>query len=108
MVELRCPRVVFRSSGDEAAFFSWVGSIAGIQRVVGVGDEIRLDVPQFPSDDTLHELLAVCRRYDIDMSQLAHFATESNSAWFARAYWHSLGQADSAEQGVAPDRRPPQ
>lgn len=90
MVELHCRRVVFRSPGDEAAFFSWVSRIAGVRGVVGAGDAILLRVARELSDESLRELLPVFHRYDIDMAQLAQFASPSNAALFAEpnAYWH--------------------
>lgn len=108
MIELCCRRVVFGSPGDEAAFFSWVGSIEGVQRVFGVGDTIRLEMPPVLPDEALRELLAVFRRYDIDMAQLARFASASNAAWFTApgTYWHDrvFRQAGDDAPGTALDR----
>ena len=90
MIELSCRRVVFLSAGDEAAFFAWVGGIEGVRGIVGDGDTIRVQVPHLLSDASLRELLAVFCRYDIDMTQLAQFASASNAAWFTEpnSYWH--------------------
>jgi hypothetical protein len=105
VVELFCHRVRFGSPGDEAAFFSWVEGIAGAGKVVGVNDGIRLEVPRMLSDDVLRELIALFQRYNIDMVQLAQFASESNAGWFAatNVYWHDrvFRKTGSAEPAVA-------
>ena len=91
MVELNCHRVVFRSRKDESAFFSWISDIEGVLDVAGAGDSVHIKVHQPMPDESLRELLAVFCRYDIDMTQLAQFASQSNVAWFAKknAYWHN-------------------
>jgi hypothetical protein len=40
--------------------------------------------------DDLRQLLAVCRRYGVDMRQLAKFETAKNRDWFRdpKSYWH--------------------
>jgi hypothetical protein len=43
-----------------------------------------------PGKDDLRQLLAVCRRYGVDMRQLAKFETAKNRDWFRdpKSYWH--------------------
>jgi IS30 family transposase len=43
-----------------------------------------------PRQDELRELLAVCKRYGVNMRQLAKFETAQNRVWFCdpQKYWH--------------------
>jgi hypothetical protein len=79
------------SQADETSFFEWLQSIPGIIGVDGRGRElvIRLRSTSL-SEASLRELIALYRRYEGDMSELAQFANRSNSVWFQSptAYWY--------------------
>lgn len=87
---LTCRRVNFFSQSDERIFFSWLNEIKAVRRWEGKGDSIFLQVPSRMSDRGLRELLALFRRYRLDMRQLTRFQSTSKKAWFAdpRKYWN--------------------
>ena len=87
---LTCHRVIFFSQSDERYFFSWLNEIKAVRRWEGKGDSIFVHVPSRISDRGLRELLALFRRYRLDMRQLARFQSPSNKAWFAdpRKFWN--------------------
>lgn len=88
---LRCHRVRFYSHGDEAAFFAFAQSIAGVLRVYGEKDAILIDTAFLLLEDSLRDVLALFWRYQInDMTQLSAFLTSANEGWFAAPlnYWH--------------------
>src|SRR5688500_12183669 len=86
---LECRRVVFLSQGDEAAFFGQLHSNKGVRRIEGVGDSIRVRVSAVLSEQSLRDLLATFRRYDVRMDQLAQFSSDRNRHWFEdpKGYW---------------------
>lgn len=87
---LACKRVRYRSEGDEAAFFDWIGRISCVTKVEGSGDTLYLRARRNQvSDANLRELLALFFRYGVPMNQLAQFETERNRSWFRRrgTYW---------------------
>ncbi|WP_157845690.1 hypothetical protein [Herbaspirillum huttiense] len=80
------------SPGDEAAFFTWLQSIPGVVSVKGYGKELHIRLrSKRISASSLQELLALYLRYQGELSELAQFANQSNSSWFAdaNAPWHS-------------------
>lgn len=81
--------LTFYSQNDEAQFFAWLKSISAIENVAGKGDTILATTTKIIDDNSLMELIAICQRYGVDMSQLAKYKTEENSPWFAdsRMYW---------------------
>lgn len=81
----------YYSPSDEAAFFGWLQSIPGVIRVHGQGRELVIELrSKRLSASSLRELIALYRRYEGNMSELAQFANASNSAWFQApsAYWY--------------------
>lgn len=89
MAVLKCKGVMFYSQGDERSFFEFAESIKGVRKVEGVGDEIRIHVLARLSDRSLRDLLALFRRYEIEMGQLRQFLTVRNRKWFGDAgkFW---------------------
>jgi len=80
------------SAGDEAAFLSWLQSISGVVSVKGYGRELHIRLRSKKlSVQSLREFLALYQRYQGNMSELAQFANQANSSWFAdpNAYWYS-------------------
>jgi hypothetical protein len=81
----------YYSPGDEAAFFGWLRSISGVVSVRGQGRDLIIQLKSKRlSQTTLRELLALYRRYDGRMSELAQFANDANRGWFQDpgAEWH--------------------
>jgi len=81
----------YLSHGDEAAFFAWLKSVPGVIAVVGSSRELQIQLrSKRLSQQGLRELIALYTRYDGNLSELAQFATEANSAWFKapNAVWH--------------------
>ncbi|NNM65014.1 MAG: hypothetical protein HKL99_10450 [Burkholderiales bacterium] len=90
-VELEARSIRFYSAGDEDAFFRWLRSLPCIARYYGVGPTLRiLVVPHLVDEGMLRELLAMFRRYSVDMRQLALFDKPEFADWFRndKAYWH--------------------
>ncbi len=91
MIELKCQKVEFYSSHDEAAFFTWVQAIPAVSDVIGQGSSIIIKIKtKRISDISIRELLALFQRYSILMGQLAQFRDARNESWFASpvAYWY--------------------
>lgn len=81
----------YLSQGDEAAFFAWLNAIPGVVSVKGYGRELHIRLRSMRlSQNSLRELIALYTRYNGELSELAQFATEANSAWFkaSDAVWH--------------------
>ncbi|MGE0753744.1 MAG: hypothetical protein AB7L92_01135 [Alphaproteobacteria bacterium] len=92
MPTLICRNIIYYSPLDEQAFFEWVKRIPCISKITGTGNALQLEIADtILTDDELRELLSLFYRYDIDMKQLAQFATKENAVWFKEnhtAYWH--------------------
>jgi hypothetical protein len=86
------------SQGDEAAFFSWLQSIPGVIATEGRGTELHIKLrSKRLSSESLREFIALYLRFKGNMSELAQFATPSNSSWFCspEAFWHKKVFASS-------------
>jgi hypothetical protein len=106
---IRTPDGPYGSQGDERAFHEWVARIACIKRAWGSGRTLYLEIPRRRiSDVCLRELLALFRRYDISMAQLAQFESKSNRAWFRNpvAYWHRAVFLKASSARRVKKRRP--
>lgn len=90
-VELQATGVRFFSQGDEAAFFGWLKTLPSIVHIEGHGRTLYIKMDSSAIDeDGLRELLALFRRYGIDLAQLVVFDREDFAEWFRRsdAYWY--------------------
>lgn len=90
-VELQATGVRFFSQGDEAAFFGWFKTLPFIESTEGHGRTVYIKINSSAVDeDGLRELLALFRRYGVDLAQLVAFDREEFAEWFRRtdAYWH--------------------
>jgi hypothetical protein len=90
-VELHATGVRFYSAADEDAFFSWLKKLPFVRRAEGRGLSLYIDVnPLSIDEDGLRELLALFRRYEVDLAQLIVFDRDEFSDWFRdpRTYWH--------------------
>jgi hypothetical protein len=82
--------VSFFHQNDERAFFEWLERIPCVSSVRGEGaDGLVVRLKHRPGKDDLWQLLALCRRYGIDMRQLAKFETPQNRDWFRKSgmFW---------------------
>lgn len=74
MLIVTCKGVRFCSQTDEAAFFHFANSIKAVRRVEGLSDAILLHISSRPSKESVHDLLALFRRYHIsNKAQLRPF-----------------------------------
>ena len=90
--------MAYNSQGDEAAFFGWLHSIAGVTGVRGQGRELIIQLKSKRlSQAALRDLLALYWRYDGRMSELAQFVNERNRSWFQHpgTYWYAAVFADA-------------
>lgn len=84
--------MLYRSPGDEAAFFRWLSGIPGVLGVHGVGRELHIRLRSTRLSATaLRELLALYIRFGGHLTELAVFANDSNRSWFCspEADWHN-------------------
>jgi hypothetical protein len=89
-LNVRGPR--YFSPGDEKAFFDWLECIPCVEGVRGRLTDLHITLQRPPGDRQLRELIAVFRRYGMDMKALAVLKTNRNAVWFAEnknAYWHA-------------------
>jgi hypothetical protein len=85
------PGPQYFSNGDEEAFYSWLSSIASVQRLGGVGRDLEIVfVRTRLSQNDLRELIAIFHRYQMDKRVLAQF-DHAGSNWFRdpEAYWYA-------------------
>ena len=83
--------VTFYHPADERAFFEWLQRIPCVASLSGDGRRgLVVRLKRRPGNDDLRQLIALCRRYGVDMRQLAKFETDHNRVWFRdpRAFWH--------------------
>lgn len=72
----------YYAPGDEAAFFGWLQSIPGILSVIGSGRELHIQTRSTRlSRNSILELVALYRRYQGNLGELAMFSTPTNKAW---------------------------
>jgi hypothetical protein len=89
-VELKAQRTRFFSQLDEEAFFAWLEKLPCVSKIEGKGDTVFIRVFESKVDEyALRELLALFRRYGVDMKQLAAFDKQQFAHWFRNrdAYW---------------------
>lgn len=83
--------ILFYHNGDERAFIEWIDRMPFVQDTRGIGRDMFIHFSRFPTDDDLWEIIGFCRRYGIDMVQLAKFETDDNKAWMRdpEMVWHA-------------------
>ncbi|RQR33948.1 hypothetical protein DIE04_22680 [Burkholderia sp. Bp8994] len=89
---LSAKRVWYYSECDESAFFEWLDKLPCVKRYEGELDVLSIYVDQAKVDESaLRELLALFRRYAVEMKQLRVFDRNAFASWFRdpRAYWHA-------------------
>ena len=83
--------VTFYHTQDELMFLEWLSRIPCVEYVDGHGSYgLVACLKRRPGKDDLRQLLALFRRYGLDMRQLAKFETAKNREWFCdpKTYWH--------------------
>lgn len=91
-VELEAASVRFFSHGDEGAFFGWLDKLPFVERYEGRGRTLYISVNSAAVDeDGLREMLALFRRYGVELRQLAVFDRDEFADWFRneQAYWYA-------------------
>lgn len=89
-IKLVASRVTYYSPNDEAAFFEWIRKIPSIINYEGKGSDIFIYISDKNMDEfCLREIIALFKRYGIEMRQLAIFDQEMFSEWFKspNTYW---------------------
>jgi hypothetical protein len=90
-IQLEAKDVRFFSQGDESAFFAWLDKLPFVERYQGRGRILYISVNSAAVDENgLREMLALFRRYGIELKQLAVFDREEFADWFRypQAYWY--------------------
>ena len=90
-VELQATGVRFFSQGDEGAFFAWLDKLPFVARYEGRGRTLYISINSMAVDeDGLREMLALFRRYGVELRQLAAFDRDEFAEWFRdkQAYWY--------------------
>lgn len=82
----------FYAYSDEKNFFRWLKSIRAVKDIAGQasgGLLLTLDVPNLDDDD-LMDMIALFKRYDLDMSCLRAQLTKDNEHWFKNSdrFWY--------------------
>ena len=82
---------IFYSYLDEKHFFYWLEEIPAVKNVLGVISGLELTIIQPLDQPNLRDLIAVMKRYQLDMTCLADFCTPENEFWFRdpEKYWHT-------------------
>jgi hypothetical protein len=100
-VVLKATGVWYYAPGDEAAFFEWLRKIPAVESIGGEGDTLDIVVSRPVDPDSLRELLALFRRYDIELAQLGQLDNPEVSRWFhdPRKYWYEAIFGSVPERG---------
>ncbi|MFC6011789.1 hypothetical protein [Nocardia lasii] len=90
-VALQATDVWYYSPHDETAFFEWLGKIRAVRSFGGELRTLEIVVSTPIDEESLRELLALFRRYDIDMAPLRVLGHPAVDPWFhdPRKYWHT-------------------
>lgn len=84
---------------DEAAFFSWLGSISGVCNIRGTPEGLQITLrTRNLSERALRDLIAIHWRYKLPMKDLQVFESEKNRSWFCNpaSYWFEAVFGESA------------
>lgn len=68
--------------------FEWLAKMIFLE-VEGSGSDLVLRLARGPSGDELRDLVAIFKRYGLNMRHLAALRTSKNEGWFAsqKTYW---------------------
>lgn len=80
----------YGSYNDEAAFFGWLDKIPAVRSYGGWVRVLEICVDPDIDEASLRDLIAVFRRYHLDLTQLRVFDTPAIGDWFRdpQKYWH--------------------
>jgi hypothetical protein len=82
MTEVRASSVRFYSPMDEDSFFAWLNKLISVKEIYGDGKDIVFSLENNDiSDHDFHEMIAVFRRYNVDMRQLRILVNKKNQDW---------------------------
>lgn len=75
---------------DEKHFFKWLESISSVKKVVHRGVRLELTLEDPLSDGDLMDLIALLKRYRLNMTCLRVLCNSSNQHWFKRSnkFWY--------------------
>jgi hypothetical protein len=97
LIEISVVGPFYFSDHDEKSFFTWLETIPcvksfqdGIYDCKSESSTLVLRVSAQIDNISLRELVAIMKRYRLDMSMLRQFRTKDNEKWFAKksSYWH--------------------
>ncbi|WP_181721737.1 hypothetical protein [Nocardia gipuzkoensis] len=91
-VVIEATGVTYYSPQDEAAFFGWVDKISCIESYQGRVRTLYLTVDLDAVDeDGLREIVALYRRYNIDLKELQVLNADRVGPWFSDSdrWWHA-------------------
>lgn len=74
----------FFAQEDEDRFFQWIYSLPAYERVTGIGTKLHIALREPVDDDTVKQLLIICRRWLIDvvpLGTLKHPSNEKFALW---------------------------
>ncbi|MBH0774702.1 hypothetical protein [Nocardia bovistercoris] len=91
-VVLEAPHVTYYSPQDEAIFFGWLDKIDCVTSYRGELRTLYLTIDPARADhDALRELVALYRRYHIDLRELHPLTADRVGPWFSdqARWWHA-------------------
>jgi hypothetical protein len=83
----------FYNQEDENVFFSCIYNLPDFLRVKGHGTELTISFTSNPSEQTIIQLLIICRRWGVDPKSLLRFKTQFNptcSLWDNEIYLKNI------------------
>jgi hypothetical protein len=76
----------FYSQTDEDHFFAWLQSIPEIEKVTGVVRDLELIVRRPMDKESLRDLIALMRRYNLDRAPLKPLCDEQTDEYFRNGW----------------------
>lgn len=76
----------FYSQADEDHFFAWLQSIPEIEKVTGVVRDLELTVRRPMDKESLRDLIALMRRYNLDRGPLRPLCAEQTDEYFRNSW----------------------
>lgn len=73
--------ILYYHDADERGFFEWLDRMTFVEDYYGAVRDLFINLNRLPTDDNMWEIIGFCRRYGVDMAQLAKFETPENKAW---------------------------
>lgn len=90
LLQIVATDVLYYHEADERAFFEWLDRMAFVADYYGEVRDLFINISRLPTDDDMWEIIGFCRRYGVNMAQLAKFETPENTAWLRdnTMIWH--------------------